>query len=80
MAEGMVRLSSLSDDYYQHNAERHELIGERTGRRFRLGQSVSVELAGVDLGRLAVDLTLVEGGEAPLAVPSTKRKGRRRRR
>ena len=41
---------------------------------------MSVELSGVDLGRLAVDLTLVEGGEAPLAVPSTKRKGRRRRR
>ncbi|QAZ66404.1 ribonuclease R [Solidesulfovibrio carbinolicus] len=80
MAEGMVRLSSLSDDYYQHNAERHELLGERTGRRFRLGQPVSVELSGVDLGRLAVDLTLIEGGEAPLAVPSVKRKGRRRRR
>jgi ribonuclease R len=80
MAEGMVRLSSLSDDYYQFFPERHDLIGERTGRRFRLGQSVAVELTGVDLGRLAVDLTLIDGGESPLAVPTAKRKSRRRRR
>lgn len=80
MAEGMVRLSSLSDDYYTYIPERHELLGERTGRRFRLGQSVEVELTNVDMGRLSVDLGLLEGGEAPLAVPTPKRKGSRRRR
>ncbi len=80
MAEGMVRLSSLSDDYYTFFAERHELIGERTGRRFRLGQSVSVELTGVDMDRLAVDLVLIDGGESPLAVPPARRKGSKRRR
>jgi ribonuclease R len=80
MAEGMVRLSSLSDDYYTFFPERHELLGERTGRRFRLGQAVTVELSAVDMGRLSVDLTLVDGGESPLAVPTAKRKATRRRR
>ncbi|WP_029459946.1 ribonuclease R [Solidesulfovibrio alcoholivorans] len=80
MAEGMVRLSSLSDDYYTYFPERHELIGERTGRRFRLGQPVEVELTNVDMGRLSVDLGLVEGGESPLALPTPKRKSSRRRR
>jgi ribonuclease R len=80
MAEGMVRLSSLSDDYYTFFPERHELIGERTGRRFRLGQAVTVELSGVDMGRLAVDLALVDGGESPLAVPAKRKSSRRRRR
>lgn len=80
MAEGMVRLSSLSDDYYQFLPERHELLGERTGRRLRLGQPVDVELSGVDLGRLAVDLNLIEGGQPQQAAPAPKRKGRRRRR
>ena len=79
MAEGMVRLSSLSDDYYTFLPERHELLGERTGRRFRLGQSVCVELTGVDMGRLSVDLGLVEGGEASQAAPRAKRKPARRR-
>jgi len=82
MAEGMVRLSSLSDDYYTFIPDRHELLGERTGRRFKLGQPVTVELSGVDMGRLAVDLSLVEDGEAkPAAAPQkTKSKNARRRR
>lgn len=79
MAEGMVRLSSLSDDYYTFFPERHELIGERTGRRFRLGQGVCVELTGVDMGRLSVDLGLVDGGEASQPAPRAKRKPSRRR-
>ena len=75
-----MRLSSLSDDYYQFIPERHELLGERTGRRLRLGQPVEVELSGVDLGRLAVDLNLIEGGQTQEAAPAPKRKSRRRRR
>lgn len=80
MAEGMVRLSSLSDDYYTYIQDRHELLGERTGRRFRLGQPVEVELTHVDMGRLSVDLGLLEGGEATVAAPAPRRKGSRRRR
>ncbi len=80
MAEGMVRLSSLSDDYYTYIQDRHELLGERTGRRFRLGQPVEVELTHVDMGRLSVDLGLLEGGEATAAAPAPRRKGSRRRR
>ena len=56
MAEGLVRLSSLSDDYYALFPERQELLGQHTGRRFRLGQPIRVRLAGVNLGRLEIDL------------------------
>ncbi len=80
MAEGMVRLSSLSDDYYTYNPERHELLGERTGRRFHLGQAVDVELTGVDMGRLSVDLGLMDGDEPQQAQPARKRKSSKRRR
>jgi ribonuclease R len=58
MAEGMVRLSSLSDDYYHYHHERYELIGQRTGRTFKLGQEVRVQLAEVNLSRLEVTLEL----------------------
>ncbi|WP_243360693.1 ribonuclease R [Fundidesulfovibrio terrae] len=58
MAEGMVRLSTLTDDYYALFPERQELLGQRTGRRYRLGQHVSVELTDVHLGRLEVNLKL----------------------
>lgn len=63
MAEGMVRLSTLSDDYYSFYPERQVLIGERTGRMFKLGQEVKVALTDVNLSRLEVNLELLEGGE-----------------
>lgn len=79
MAEGMVRLSTLSDDYYGFIQERQELLGERTGRVLRLGQLITVELMNVDLGRLEVDLNLVEGGEhEQRAAGKPKAKGGRR--
>ncbi len=60
MAEGLVRLSLLADDYYNFLPERQMLLGERSGRFFRLGQSVKVLLREVNLGRLEVDLVPVE--------------------
>jgi len=65
MAEGMVRLSTLNDDYYAFFPERQELLGQRFGRRFRLGQHVKVELTDVHLGRLEVNLKLVDDGAEP---------------
>ena len=59
MAEGMVRLSNMDDDYYHFVSERQEIVGERTGRRFHLGQPVRVELFNVNLSRLEVDLELL---------------------
>lgn len=73
LADGMVRLSSLDDDYYAFIPERQELRGERTGRTFRLGQQVKVRLADVNVGRLEVNLELVreEGDDTP--VPTRRR-------
>jgi len=65
MAEGLVRLSTLTDDYYALFPERQELLGQRTGRRYRLGQHVSVVLTDVHLGRLEVNLQLA-GGQVDL--------------
>ncbi len=61
MAEGLVRLSTINDDYYAFFSERHMLVGERTGRIFRLGQAVKVTLVDVSLERLEVNLELAEG-------------------
>jgi ribonuclease R len=60
MAEGLVRLSTLEDDYYAYMADRQEIWGERTKKRFGIGQSVRVFLRDVNLSRLEVNLELVE--------------------
>lgn len=60
MAEGMVRLSSIDDDYYVYLSERNELVGERTARRFALGQVVKVWLYDVNVARMEINLKLRE--------------------
>lgn len=60
LAEGMVRLSTLTDDYYAVIPERQELVGERTGKRYTLGQTIRVRLTDVNLARLEVNLELKE--------------------
>lgn len=64
LADGMVRLSGLDDDYYEYVAERQELVGERTGRIFRLGQAVRVRLADVNVVRLEVNLELLQDDDS----------------
>lgn len=58
MAEGMVRLSTLDDDYYTYWPHREMLVGERTGQSFKLGQAVEVVLDEVSLERLELNFTL----------------------
>ena len=62
LIDGMVRVSSLADDYYIYQETRGALVGERTGRTFRMGDSVVVELARADLQTRRIDFLLLEGG------------------
>jgi len=47
-ADGLVPISTLPDDYYQHDERRHALIGRSWGRVFRLGSPVRVRLMEAD--------------------------------
>lgn len=60
--EGMVPVSSLSDDYYVFQEKHHSLRGERTRKVYRIGDPVSVKIMRVDLERLKCELAL-EGME-----------------
>ena len=56
--EGLVHISRIEGDYYIFNEDDHELKGERTGRRFTLGQPVQVMVSDVDMSIRAVDFVL----------------------
>jgi ribonuclease R len=47
--EGLLHVSELGNEYFQYNEASQELRGERTGRRFRLGHEVLVQVSRVDL-------------------------------
>lgn len=60
MAEGMVRLASISGDYFSHEPSQYRVKGERTGRSYRLGSEVRVKLVRADLEEKQIDFELVK--------------------
>jgi len=58
--EGLVHVSTMADDYYRFEERAHILRGENTGRVYRLGDKVSVQVIKVDMERRQVDLGLTE--------------------
>ncbi len=59
MAEGMVRLRDMKDDFYMLGEHGYELIGENTGKKYRLGDKVKIKLISTDLGARTIDWQLV---------------------
>ena len=69
--EGLVRISTFGDDYYEHLERQHALRGRRTRRTFRVSDPVRVEVAGVSVERRQIDFR-VAGME-----PQARKRGRR---
>ncbi|MBI4667071.1 MAG: ribonuclease R [Nitrospinae bacterium] len=63
--EGLVRISSVADDYYRYDEAGHALIGQRRKKRFRLGDIVRVRVENVSVERRRIDLSLIEQAHKP---------------
>jgi ribonuclease R len=79
--EGLVRFSSIDDDYYHYDEKRFSIIGRRTGKSFRMGDAVTVGVASVNQERKEIDLYLIEGrtNEKAGSTQKVRRKRRRKR-
>src|SRR5882672_9768515 len=56
--EGLVHISELGQDYFHFDATRHQLIGDRTRKRFRLADRVKVRIVRADLETSRIDFVL----------------------
>jgi len=80
--QGLVHVSSMTDDYYRFDEKAHQLRGENTRRVYRLGDKVEVQVVRVDLERRQIDFALkdvlarVTGGGG--GAPGGARRGARR--
>lgn len=77
--EGLVHIASLHNDYFAYDAGRHQLYGERTGVRYRLGDLVKVRVVRVTLDDKKIDFELTDAGKKskkPLKKPDAKPKSR----
>ncbi|MCG5523996.1 ribonuclease R [Ectothiorhodospira haloalkaliphila] len=63
--EGLVHVTSLSNDYYHFDPATHCLKGERSGRRYRMGDPIRVQLAQVNLDDRKIDFIPAPGEEEP---------------
>ncbi|MCR8721128.1 VacB/RNase II family 3'-5' exoribonuclease, partial [Pseudomonas syringae] len=72
--EGLVHVTALPGDYYHFDPLHHRLAGERTGRNFRLGDTVEVRVMRVDLDERKIDFEISETAAAATPV-GRKRQG-----
>jgi len=60
LAEGLVRVSSLDDDYYLLDERRRRWVGRRTKKIYKLGDKIKVQVVRVDKDRREIDFVLAE--------------------
>jgi len=60
LANGMVSVNSMNDDYYELDKENYALVGQNSGKSFTLGDEVKVKLTGVNIDNREIDFKLVD--------------------
>lgn len=90
--EGMVRMRDIANDYYEFDEDNYALVGNRTGKTFRLGDEVEVRIKRTDLERKQIDFLFTDsqtssapafkkqyrGGGSGKKRSAKKQKGKRR--
>lgn len=61
--EGMVHVSRLPGDYFYYNESTYEMVGEATGRTYKLGMPVRIRVLGCDRMLKTIDFGLVGADE-----------------
>ncbi|HKM00102.1 MAG TPA: ribonuclease R [Mobilitalea sp.] len=61
--EGMIRVSEMTDDYYNYDEEHYQMVGLHTNTIFKLGQTLTVIVANADKLSRTIDFALAEGEE-----------------
>jgi ribonuclease R len=77
MVDGLVHVTNLPNDYYHYDAGRQQMVGERTGRTFALGETLRVLVQRVDMETRRIDFRLADlSHEAPHEEPRRSKRGR----
>jgi ribonuclease R len=71
--DGLVHITALKNDYYHFDAIGHRLTGERNGQVFRLGDSIKIKVAAVNLDDRKIDFVLSDKWVADAPEKSSRR-------
>ncbi len=79
--EGLLHVTELGNDYFNYDKARHEMAGERTGVRYRLGDRLRVKVSRVDLETSRIDFVLeasiMDNGHAARPAADFEHSGKR---
>ncbi len=76
-ADGFIPISSLSDEYFIHDEDRHALVGEQTGSTFQMGQLVDVKLIEAAPVSGALRFEMMSEGTISNILPRSRNTNRR---
>ena len=68
--EGLVHISSLTDDYYDYLEGQYALVGQHLGKQYRLGDEVRIQVLQVDISERKIDFVLA--GLSPEAMATMR--------
>ncbi|MCL4114991.1 UNVERIFIED_CONTAM: hypothetical protein GTU68_036105 [Idotea baltica] len=72
--EGLVHVTALKSDYYHFDQAKHQMVGENSGKSYRLGDPIEVLVARVDLDDRKIDFTLPSSGSSDEGFRKPKKK------
>lgn len=61
--EGMIHVTSLKDDYYYYDEEHYIMVGEHTKKTYKLGETIKIQVMGVDKLLRTIDFEVAEDEE-----------------
>jgi len=79
LIDGLVHVTALKRDYYQFDAAHHRLVGDLSGRSYRLGDRLEVVVARVNMEERKIDFDLVAAADDKAAIKTRRnpRKGKK---
>ncbi len=74
LVEGLLHVRDLGDDYYTYDERQYALTGQRRGKQYRMGDSITVKVAKVNPEQRKIDFVLPENDIAEERPQRTKRR------
>jgi ribonuclease R len=72
LVEGLIRLEDLGDDWWEVSGPQGQVVGEVSGRKYRVGDLLEVRIASVDIAMRQLDLVPVRGTQPKRGKPTGK--------
>lgn len=68
--EGMVHVTSIPGDYYYYDENSYEMVGKDTGRAYKLGEKLTIQVKDVDKMAKTIDFVIPYGEETDRTMES----------